>query len=305
MPQFGVVFMKYNDTVHKIIMIITWLCIIGLCLSIILPFLNIIALSFNDGGDAQKGGIYFVPRDFTLDNYIEVFKQSTILNALGISLFRTIVGTVISVFLTAMAAYALKSKTLPYRKTITFFIFFTMLFSGGVIPYYLVLNDLNLTNTIWVYIIPSLYSVWNLLIMRTFFLTIPENIEEAAIIDGCNEFQLFTRIIIPMSRPVIATIALFNAVSHWNDWFTGSFFVRDSELRPLATLLQEMLTTQKALSDALKQNSVSYEMLERVTITGDSLKMATIIIVVIPVLFIYPFIQKHFNKGVNIGSMKD
>ena len=140
-----------------------------LCLSIILPFLNILALSFNEGTDAQRGGIYFCPREFSFENYIEVFKQSTILNAFGISLFRTVVGTIISVFLTAMAAYALKTKTLPGRKVITFFIFFTMLFSGGIVPYYLVLTELNLTNTIWVYIIPSLYSVWNILIMSTFF----------------------------------------------------------------------------------------------------------------------------------------
>ena len=276
-----------------------------LCLTIILPFLNIFALSLNDGTDAQRGGIYFFPREFSFENYIEVFKQSTILNALGISLFRTIVGTIISVLLTAMAAYALKSKTLPGRKSITFFIFFTMLFSGGIVPYYLVLTELNLTNTIWVYIIPSLYSVWNILIMRTFFQAIPDSIEEAARIDGCSEFQIFLKIIMPMSKPVIATIGLFNAVAHWNDWFSGSFYVRDAGLKPLATLLQEMLTRQAAMADALLRNSGAYAALEKVTVTGDSLKMATIILVVLPIIMIYPFVQKYFVKGVNIGSMKE
>jgi putative aldouronate transport system permease protein len=279
--------------------------IILLCLTIILPFLNILALSFNEGSDAQKGGIHFFPREFSFENYLEVFKQSSILNGFGISLFRTVVGTIISVLLTAMAAYALKTRTLPGRKVITFIIFFTMLFSGGIVPYYLVLTELQLTNTIWVYILPSLYSVWNILIMRTFFLQIPDSIEEAARIDGCSEFQIFIRIILPMSKPVIATIGLFNAVAHWNDWFSGSFYVRDPELKPLATLLQEMLTKQQAMADALLRNSGAYAMLEKITITGDSLKMATIIIVVAPIIMIYPFIQKYFVKGVNIGSVKE
>ncbi|MEH7273654.1 carbohydrate ABC transporter permease [Neobacillus vireti] len=285
--------------------VLNYTIIILLCLSIILPFLNILALSFNEGTDAQRGGIYFFPREFSIENYIEVFKQSTVLNAAGISIFRTVVGTVASVFLTAMAAYALKTTTLPGRRVITFFIFFTMLFSGGIVPYYLVLTDLNLTNTIWVYIIPSLYSVWNLLIMRTFFQGLPDSVIEAARIDGCGEFQIFLRIILPMSKPVIATIALFNAVAHWNDWFSGSFYVRDPELKPLATLLQEMLTRQQALADALLRNSGAYAALEKITVTGDSLKMATIIIVVAPIILVYPFVQKHFAKGVNIGSVKE
>jgi putative aldouronate transport system permease protein len=285
--------------------VLNYTIVVLLCLSIILPFLNILALSFNEGTDAQRGGIYFIPREFSFQNYLEVFKQSTVLNALGISLFRTVVGTAISVILTAMAAYALKTRTLPGRKVITFFIFFTMLFSGGIIPYYLVLTELNLTNSIWVYIIPSLYSVWNILIMRTFFNQLPDSVIEAAKIDGCSEFQIFFRIVLPMSKPVIATIGLFNAVGHWNDWFSGAFYVRDPGLKPLATLLQEMLTRQQALADALLRNSGAYAALEKITVTGDSLKMATIIIVVAPIIIIYPFIQKHFTKGVNIGSVKE
>lgn len=294
------------DRTYRFFNIFTYGIIILLCLSIILPFINILALSLNDGADAQRGGIHFWPREFSFENYISVFSQSNILKGFGISIFRTVVGTVISVFLTALAAYALKTKTLPGRKLITFFIFFTMLFSGGIVPYYLVLTELNLTDTIWVYIIPSLYSVWNLLIMRTFFMQIPDSIEEAARIDGCNEFQVFIRIILPMSKPVIATIGLFNAVAHWNDWFSGSFYVRNPDIKPLATVLQEMLTSQEALSELLMHNSgATFELLDKVTVTGDSLKMATIIIVVLPIVMVYPFIQKHFAKGVNIGSVKE
>ncbi|EKU46341.1 carbohydrate ABC transporter permease [Staphylococcus massiliensis] len=294
-----------KDISGMIVRIISYICIIGLSLSIILPLLNIFALAFNSGTDAERGGIYFWPREFSLDNFRELFKKGTIVNALMISIFRTVVGTILSVVLTAMAAYALKSKTLPFRRLITFFIFFTMLFSGGVVPLYILLNNLHITDTIWVYILPSLYSVYNLLIMRTFFNQLPDSVQEGARIDGCNEFQIFTRIVLPMSKPVIATVALFNAVSQWNDWFTGAFFVRNPDLKPLATVLQDMLTTQQAISDALKQKSGMYQMLDKITITGDSLQMAVIVLILVPAILVLPFVQKHFVKGANIGATKE
>ncbi|POA01179.1 carbohydrate ABC transporter permease [Staphylococcus massiliensis CCUG 55927] len=294
-----------KDISGMIVRIISYICIIGLSLSIILPLLNIFALAFNSGTEAERGGIYFWPREFSLDNFRELFKKGTIVNALMISIFRTVVGTILSVVLTAMAAYALKSKTLPFRRLITFFIFFTMLFSGGVVPLYILLNNLHITDTIWVYILPSLYSVYNLLIMRTFFNQLPDSVQEGARIDGCNEFQIFTRIVLPMSKPVIATVALFNAVSQWNDWFTGAFFVRNPDLKPLATVLQDMLTTQQAISDALKQKSGMYQMLDKITITGDSLQMAVIVLILVPAILVLPFVQKHFVKGANIGATKE
>ncbi|MGF9979437.1 carbohydrate ABC transporter permease [Viridibacillus arvi] len=284
------------------------LILIGiLCLTIILPFMHILALSFNNGMDAQKGGIMFFPRDWSLENYTEVFKQNNLINGLMISIFRTVVGTTIGVGLMAMAAYALTVKTLPGRKYITLFIFFTMLFSGGTIPYYLVLTELNLTNTIWVYIIPSLYSVTNILLLRTFFNQLPMSVIEAARIDGSGEFKIFRTIVLPMSKPVLATISLFTAVGHWNDWYAGTFYVRDEMLKPLATLLQEMLTRQDALADILLRSSGSqaYEMLDRVSITSESLQMATIIFVVLPIVCVYPFIQKYFVKGITVGSIKE
>jgi len=292
---------------EKVIKIVIYVSIIVLCLSIILPFLNILALSFNSGKDAERGGIYFWPREWSLENYKEVFSSSNIVSAFGISLFRTIVGTVASVFLTAMAAYALKSKTMPGVRMFTMLIFFTMLFSGGIIPYYLLLKDLHLTNTIWVYIVPGLYSAWNIIIMRTFFQQISGSLEESARIDGYNDFSIFMRIIMPLSKPVVAVIGLFNAVGHWNDWFTGAFYVRDSKLRPLSTLLQEMLTRADALRKTLEQaaGTKQYDMLDKIQVTGNSLKMATIVIVVAPIILVYPFIQKYFAKGVMIGSIKE
>ncbi|MBW7456190.1 carbohydrate ABC transporter permease [Paenibacillus sepulcri] len=294
-------------TGEKLFKFVNYALIILLCLSIVLPFFNILALSFNAGKDAERGGISFWPRVWTLENYQEVFTSANIGRAFAISLFRTVLGTAAGVFLTAMAAYALKSRTLPGVRFITLMIFFTMLFSGGIIPYYMLLSSLHLTNTIWVYVIPSLYSAWNIIIMRTFFQQIGISLEEAARIDGCNDFSIFWRIILPLSKPVLATISLFTAVGHWNDWFTGSFFVRKADLRPLSTLLQEMLTKQDAIREYLMTaaGSNQQDLLAKIQLTGDSLKMATIMVVVAPIICVYPFIQKYFAKGAMIGSIKE
>ena len=291
----------------KYMRILNFTIIVLVCLTILLPFMHVLAISFNSGIDAQKGGIAFWPREWSFENYFEVFKQDNILNGLMISVFRTVVGTVVGVALMAMAAYALTIKTMPGRKYFTIFVFFTMLFSGGTVPYYLVLNELNLTNTIWVYIIPTLYSVTNILLLRTSFNQLPFSVIEAARIDGCSEFKIFRSIVIPMSKPVLATISLFTAVGHWNDWYSGSFYVRDPLLKPLATLLQEMLTRQAALSDILLRSSgaQAYAMLDKVTVTGESLQMATIIVVMLPMVIAYPFIQKYFVKGITVGSIKE
>ncbi|UUX33748.1 carbohydrate ABC transporter permease [Fundicoccus culcitae] len=280
--------------------------IVFLCISIILPFLHILALAFNDGQDATRGGVYIFPRVFSLDNFAEVFRQDELLNGLVISVFRTVTVTVLGVFLMSMAAYALTIKTLPGRGFITFFVFFTMLFSGGTVPYYLVLSELNLTHSIWVYIFPNLYSATNILLLRSSFVNLPTETIEAARIDGASEFRIFWNHVLPMSKPVLATVSLFTAVGQWNDWFSGSFYVRQRDLKPLATLLQEMLTRQTALSDLLQSQSgfTDYALLDQITITGQSLQMATIIVVILPIILMYPFIQKYFVQGITIGAIK-
>ncbi len=286
--------------------VIFYILMILLALAIILPFLHILALAFNSGKDASRGGIAFIPRDFTLENFQEVFKQDNLVNGFLISVFRTVVGTGLGIFLMSMAAWALTIPDLPGRGKITFFIFFTMLFSGGTIPYYLVLSKLNLTNSIWVYVIPGLYSVTNILLLRSAFAQVPMSLVEAARIDGMKEFRIFTDMVLPMSKPTLATVTLFTAVGHWNDWFAGSFYVRNQKLKPLATLLQDMLTRQQGLADILAKNSgAAYQQLDKIQVTGDSLQMATIIVVILPIVILYPFIQKYFVQGITIGSVKE
>jgi len=275
-------------------------------LTIVLPFVHILALSFNNGNDAARGGIGLIPRKLSLENYVEVFSDSYILNSYKITFLRVVIGTSVSVLLTSMAAYALKVRTLPGRKLASAMLLFTMLFSGGIVPYYLMLKGLGLTNTFWVYIVPFLYNAWNIFLMRTFFLTISESLEESAMLDGANHLQIFFRLILPLSKPILAVIALFNGVGHWNDWFSGTFYVSDKDLHPLQTVLRAMLMSAEALRKRMVIVTAQFSPQDaRLSVTTESLKMATIIVATVPVVCLYPFIQRYFVQGVMIGSLKE
>lgn len=277
--------------------------IAALCLLIILPCANIVALSFNDGKDAARGGIYFWPRAFTFDNYKEVFRDGSITKAYMITIARTIIGTAASILVTSFAAFSLKEKELPGRKLLTILITFTMLFSGGMIPTYIQYNKLGLVDHFLVYVVPGLVSVTYLLMMRTFFESIPDSLEESAKLDGCGYFKIYTKIVLPLSKPVIAVVGLYTAVNHWNDWFSGAFYMRSSELWPVQTVLQQMLTKAMAarevttVAQAIAKNSS--------TVTSDALKMAAVVITTVPILCVYPFVQKYFAKGAMIGAVKE
>ncbi len=283
------------------VLIIVLVTLFSLC--ILLPCLNILSLSFNDGADAAKGGVYFWPRVFTLDNFAEVFKDGSIVRAYGITISRTVLGTLLSLILMTVSAYVLKIKTLPGRNFFTLAIAFTMLFSGGLIPTYIQYNKLNLLNHFWVYIFPGAISAYYLIMIRTFFDTIPESLEESAQIDGCGYFGIYTRVILPLSKPIIAVIGLYCAVNHWNDWFSGAFYMNSSKLWPVQTVLQQMLN--KAMASTEENTSIGQLIAQNAnTVTSDSLKMAAVIITMLPILCVYPFIQKYFTKGVMIGAIK-
>ena len=273
-------------------------------LSILLPFIHVYALAFNDGRDAARGGVYFLPRLFSLDNFKEIFSNSQILHSYLITISRTVLGTATSLFCTAMAAFVLKNNILPGSRFITVMILCTMLFSGGLIPYYMVLKNLKLIDNFAVFIIPSLFSAWNILILRTFFKTIPISIEESAKLDGCNDFIIFIKFYLPLSMAALSVIGLFNAVNHWNDWFTGAFYIRSRDLKPVQTILQEMLTKQLKLQQLSK---MAYNTMRGVEqgLTGESLKMAMVVVVSLPIICVYPFIQKYFVMGMMIGSVKE
>ena len=260
-------------------------------------------VQFNDGKDAAKGGVWFWPRKFTLDNFREVFKDGSIMGAYWITIARTLIGTFGSLFITTMAGYALKQKDLPGRKVITMLITFTMLFGGGMIPTYIQFKNLHLLNSFWVYVVPSLVSVTYLMMVRSFFEGIPESLEESAKLDGCGYFQIYGKIMMPLSKPVIAVVGLYTAVNHWNDWFAGAFYMNDTSKWPVQTVLQQMLT--KAMNQQQEVTSVAQALAHNTaSVTSDSLKMAAVIVTTVPILCVYPFIQKYFAQGAMIGAVK-
>jgi putative aldouronate transport system permease protein len=271
------------------------------------PFIYILAYSLSDGVEAMKNPIYFLPKGFTIENYIQIFQDTKFLGAYQITILRTLIGTALHVFLSALFAYALTKKTLPGRTFFTFFIFIPTLFGGGMIPTFVLYRELGLIDSFWVYVIPFLYNFFNIIVLRTFFQQLPSSLEESAKIDGCGDFRIFMRIILPLSTPVLATIGLFIGVFHWNDWFTGTYFVTSKELLPVQTLLNELLTQSQALADAAQRASEtgsSVGLQSAAQTTPESLRMATLMIATLPILCVYPFLQKYFVKGVMIGSVK-
>lgn len=280
-----------------------YILLIAICLLILLPCLNVLALSFNDGADAAKGGVYFFPREFTLSNYKQVFEDGSIMRGYVYTVARVVIGTSLSLIITAFTAYALKEKKLPGGKLITILITFTMLFGGGMIPTYIQYKDLHLLNNFWVYVVPGLISVTYLLMMRTFFEGIPESLEESAKLDGCGYFGTFFRILLPLSKPVMAVVGLYTAVNHWNDWFAGAFYMTSSDKWPVQTVMQQMLA--RAMSAQQEITSVSQALAQNTSnVTSDSLKMAAVVITTVPILCVYPFVQKYFAQGAMIGAVK-
>lgn len=291
------------NKVDTFIQILIYLIVILFCLAILLPCLNVLVLAFNDGKDAARGGIWFWPREFTLDNFKEVFDDGSIMTAYGISIARTVIGTFLSLMVTTLAGFSLKQKDLPGNKLLTVLITFTMLFSGGMIPTYIQYRNLHLLNSFWVYVVPSLVSVTYLLMVRTFFEGIPDSLEESAKLDGCGYFQTYFRIMLPLSKPVIAVVGLYTAVNHWNDWFAGAFYMNDSSMWPVQTVLQNMLT--KSMSQQQQITSVAEALAQSsVSTTTDSLKMAAVVVTTVPILCVYPFVQKYFAQGAMIGAVK-
>lgn len=294
----------------KIYMVINYTLITLFCLTALYPFIYILALSFNDGYDAMMGGIYLFPREFTLENYQKAFSHPQMMNAFFISITRTALVTLCSVILTALLAYALTKKGLPGRKYFVYYFFFTTLFSGGLIPTFILFRQLSIYNTYWVLIIPSLYNFFNTIILRTFFSEIPPSLSESATIDGASEINIFFRILVPLSKPVLATIALFVGVYSWNDWYTGQFFIQNTALKPAATFLNQMISEATFESMTAKSGSSSVVNINEATmklkgITPEALRMSFVMIITVPIICIYPFLQKYFVKGFMVGSLKE
>lgn len=263
------------------------------------PFWEILVKSFMTDEDIISTTIALWPKNWQLEGYKVIFTDVTynMGRAFLNSVFVTVADTVYQLAITTMAAYALARETLPGKKFFFFYFIVTMYFGGGLIPYYIVIRSLNLLNKIWVLIIPSFISVFNVLVMKAFFLGLPSELEEAAKIDGAGDFRIFCLIVLPLSKAILATIALFIAVGVWNNWFNTMLFIQDPDIRPLAYTLQVIIEKSRGYNTNTGAGIGS-------TIIGESVQYAAIIVTVVPIILIYPFLQKHFTKGVLIGSVK-
>lgn len=276
-----------------------------LSFSALYPFWNTLVVSFNEGLDTAKGGITFWPREFTWSNYEVVFSDRKIGNAFFISISRTVIGTIGAVFMTSLLAYGMTKSYLMGRKFYMVFFIFTLYFGGGLIPTFLLIKSLGLLNNFLVFIIPSLISVWNMIVFRTFFRSLPNGLEESAQIDGCGNWGIYFKIVLPLSGPVMATLGLFTAIAHWNDWFTPTIYINNPDLMPIQTVLRRILNANVITEARGALDSITLERLDKKSLTSKSIIAATIMVVSLPIIAVYPFVQKYFVKGVLIGSLKE
>jgi multiple sugar transport system permease protein/putative aldouronate transport system permease protein len=287
----------------RIFMVINYLALTILLLIVLYPLIYILSASFSDPRAVTSGRVWLWPVEPTLRGYEAIFKNKLLVSGFANALFYTIVGTLINVVMTILAAYPLSRPDLPGRGILTLIFFFTTLFSGGLIPSYLVVRDLGMINTRWAMLIPGALAVWNVLIMRTYFQTsIPRELYEAAQLDGCDEFTYLRSVVLPLSGPIIAVVALFYAVGHWNAFFNALIYLTSKELWPLQLVLRDILVQNNVDPSMLSGLDVK-EMILRQTLR-ESLKYSLIVFATVPLLLVYPFVQQHFVKGILLGSVK-
>lgn len=287
------------------VLIYSFLVVVGIIT--IYPFLNIIAISFNDSGDTIKGGIGIFPRVFTLQNYQKVFSYPSLITGFVNSVLRTVIGTGLSVFCTACMAFTLSRKDFMARKFFNMLFMITMYVSGGLVPGYLLIRNLDLFNNFLVYILPGLVGAFFVFIMRSYIQELPMSLQESAMIDGGNDAMVFFRIILPLSMPSIATIALFYAVGQWNSWFdTYLFCALNEKLTTLQYELQKILNSVTVAAAAAQRGQANalIENMKMNQITPKSIQMAISVVVVIPIIMVYPFLQRYFIAGMTIGAVK-
>ena len=269
----------------------------------VFPILHVAAISFSSSSAINRGIVTFYPRELNLDAYRKVWEAGTVPNSFKNSVIYTAVGTAINLTFTILMAYPLSKKGLPLKKLYMSMIIVTMFFGGGLIPNFLLVNNLGLYDTMWALILPGTISTWNLVVMRTFFQNIPGEIEESAYLDGANDMQILYKIVLPLSKASIATIGLFYAVGHWNSWFNALIYFKSNSKYPLQLVLREIVIQGQMARELAEQGeTAAWEEMGMVSV--ESIKYATLFISIIPMLIVYPFVQKYFVKGVMIGSLK-
>lgn len=294
--------MKNKDAISdKVFDIFKWTFLILFFVATLYPILNTLAVSFNDGLDSLKGGIHLIPRKFTLDNYSSVLSKESLRQGAFITVSRTVIGTISQLYVTALLAYVLSRKEFIFKTPVTLLFIFTMYLNPGLIPGYLWMKKLGFINTFWVYVIPGMLNAFNMLVIRTYMNGLPDSLSESAQIDGAGYFKIFYKIILPLCKPVLATVALFIAVGHWNSWFDAMLYNGFNER--LTTLQYELM---KLLSSVTNQGASVEDMKNSGgMVTPTSVRAATTIVTALPIVCLYPFLQKYFISGLTIGGVKE
>ena len=286
----------------KVFVVCNTIFLVAFVIITLYPVLNTVALSFNNGIDAVRGGIHLLPRVFTLQNYKTVLDQQNIVTGAYISVARTVVGTILALAANALLAYVVSRKRFLFRSQLSLFWVITMYVSGGMIPTLILYRNLGLTGTFWVYVIPGMISVFNMLVLRTYMMGLPEGLEESAQIDGANDFTIFVRIVSPLCKPVYATVALFVAVGQWNSWFDVMLYNRMNT--KYTTLQYELM---KLLSSVMQQggSATSAGQGAAAAVTPVTVRAAATVVTMLPIICLYPFLQRYFVAGMTLGSVKE
>ena len=267
----------------------------------VFPFYNMLLISFAKYEHVAGGDLYLWPKSITLESYRLIFLDPALPRAFFVTIMITVMGVSLSMFITTMAGYSLSKKQLPFRNTIFFFVIVTMYFSGGLVPWYLVCRDLGFVDSILVMVIPPALNTFYMILMKNYFLTIPESLEESARMDGANDIRIMFQIVIPIAAPIMATISLFYAVERWNEWWFAMLFIKDYTKIPLQLLLRRIVIESTIDLGSEMANQMRDAQVQHF---GPSIQMATVTVTTIPILLVYPFLQKHFTKGIMLGAIK-
>lgn len=286
--------MKEKNTWFDVVNVIFILLLTVICFY---PLWYVLVISFSTSKGYYESTYHLIPNSFTLQSYQRIIQEKTVFRAFAISIKTTVLGTAVSMLLTAMGGYVFSKSELPGMKKLYKLAIFTMYFSGGMVPMYLLVNTLNLKNTVWALILPGAISTFNVILARNYFLSLPNELEESAKIDGATEVQIFYKIIIPLSMPILATLTLFYAVGYWNDYMKALLYISDESKFTLPLVIRSLLT--QAANPIASANATT-----RSEVFKEGMNMATVIVSIIPILIIYPWLQKYFVGGIMIGAVK-
>lgn len=272
-----------------------------MCVTMLYPFVHVLSISFSTPAEAMKYGFRFFPQEVSLEAYKLAFNSDGLWWGYYNSIYRTVLGTLLSLFFMLLGAYPLSKKYLPHRKFLTLFVIVTMFIGGGLIPSYMLVKSLGLYDSRLVYIIPGLISTFSMLLLRNFLMNLPQELEDSAKMDGASEMRILFKILVPLSKPVLATLGLWEAVGHWNAWFDALIYIDDKTKYVLQIFLRRLIIDQSFtdMSEIMPQ-----DLLSRTRVQPEQVKAAILMIVTLPILVVYPFLQKHFVKGIMVGSLK-